>query len=221
MIVEIETPRTYRESVDLFRIGKTEVEANPDGIDFSGPMFELLNATGQFTREAALDFESAAFSLLVDLAPNEQDRKVLELVSGNAMLGRCWLAPPDVPADRLAALRESFWKAVNDPEMQAQAKKRKMPITPIPWEELQARAAQIADTDADVLVNGETGTGKELVARALHETSRRSERNFVAVNCGAVPDNLIVASQGLLVTDENGRLVGALNFQDLLKAGVV
>ncbi|MCP5298285.1 MAG: sigma-54-dependent Fis family transcriptional regulator [Chromatiaceae bacterium] len=56
---------------------------------------------------------------------------------------------------------------------------------------LRQTIAQIADTDADVLVNGETGTGKELVARALHENSRRRERNFVAVNCGAVPDNLI------------------------------
>ncbi|MDJ0739187.1 MAG: sigma-54 dependent transcriptional regulator [Gammaproteobacteria bacterium] len=56
---------------------------------------------------------------------------------------------------------------------------------------LRQLIAQIADTDADVLVNGETGTGKELVARALHENSRRHDRNFVAVNCGAVPDNLI------------------------------
>ena len=56
---------------------------------------------------------------------------------------------------------------------------------------LRQTIAQIADTDADVLVNGETGTGKELVARALHENSRRRERNLGAVNCGAVPDNLI------------------------------
>ena len=56
---------------------------------------------------------------------------------------------------------------------------------------LRATIGQIADTDADVLVTGETGTGKELVARALHENSPRRDRNFVAVNCGAVPDNLI------------------------------
>ncbi len=62
LLIEIETPRTYRESVDLFRIGKHEIEANPDGIDFSGPLFELLNATGQFSREAALDLESTAFA---------------------------------------------------------------------------------------------------------------------------------------------------------------
>ena len=56
---------------------------------------------------------------------------------------------------------------------------------------LRLTIAQIADTDADVLVVGETGTGKELVARALHENSRRRDHNFVAVNCGAVPENLI------------------------------
>jgi len=60
-----------------------------------------------------------------------------------------------------------------------------------PVRRLRQTIAQIADTDADVLVNGETGTGKELVARALHENSRRCDHNFVAVNCGAVPDNLI------------------------------
>jgi len=56
---------------------------------------------------------------------------------------------------------------------------------------LRLTIGQIADTDADVLLIGETGTGKELVARALHENSRRRDHNFVAVNCGAVPDNLI------------------------------
>ncbi len=59
--VEIETPRTYKESVDLFRIGKEEVEANPDGIDFSGPFFETLSTLGMFTRESALDTSSSVY----------------------------------------------------------------------------------------------------------------------------------------------------------------
>jgi tripartite-type tricarboxylate transporter receptor subunit TctC len=89
--------------------------------------------------------------LLVELAPNEKDRKVLELISGNAMLGRCWLAPPGVPAERIAALRDAFWKALHDPQLLASARKRNMPITPIAWQELQDRAAQIADTDDAVI----------------------------------------------------------------------
>lgn len=58
-------------------------------------------------------------------------------------------------------------------------------------QELKETITQIADTEADILLFGETGTGKELVARSLHEQSSRRENNFVAVNCGAVPENLI------------------------------
>lgn len=49
----------------------------------------------------------------------------------------------------------------------------------------------IADTPADILILGETGTGKDLMARYIHEHSNRRDKNFVAINCGAVPENLI------------------------------
>ena len=58
---EFETPHTYKESVDLFRIGKAEIEANPDGIDFSGWFFEGLHTFGLFNREVVLDPESTSF----------------------------------------------------------------------------------------------------------------------------------------------------------------
>jgi hypothetical protein len=59
--IEIETPHTYKESVDLMRIGRTEVDANPDGIDFTGPLFEVLGATGLMTRNSLLDTSSQAY----------------------------------------------------------------------------------------------------------------------------------------------------------------
>src|SRR2546427_289527 len=58
-------------------------------------------------------------------------------------------------------------------------------------EKIVEQIKQVADSPLTVLVEGETGTGKELVARAIHELSARREKPFVAVDCGAIPDTLI------------------------------
>lgn len=72
--------------------------------------------------------------------------------------------------------------------------------------ELREMISHIADTPADILLFGETGTGKELVARSLHEQSSRRTHNFVAINCGAVPENLIESE---LFGHEKGAFSGA------------
>ena len=73
-------------------------------------------------------------------------------------------------------------------------------------ENLRRQVLSLAGFDASVMIHGDTGTGKELVAACLHEYSPRCEGNFVAINCGAVPDNLLESE---LFGHEKGAFTGA------------
>ncbi len=77
---------------------------------------------------------------------------------------------------------------------------------PIQW--VREMMAQVADKDVNVMITGESGTGKEVVARSLHDHSRRSERPFVPVNCGAIPAELMESE---LFGHEKGAFTGAIS----------
>ena len=79
--------------------------------------------------------------------------------------------------------------------------------TSSPLQKVLSLVSKVAPTDATVLVTGETGTGKELVARAIHRRSRRSSRAFVSVNCAAIPRDLIASE---LFGHEKGSFTGAV-----------
>jgi hypothetical protein len=100
--VEFGTPHTLKESVDLFRIGAREVDANPDGLDFSGPMFETLRMTGLFTREGSLD-------------PNGfSARSAMDLVTANMQSGMAYVwqvTPTNTRADQIRAGQD--WVRIN------------------------------------------------------------------------------------------------------------
>lgn len=72
--------------------------------------------------------------------------------------------------------------------------------------DLLSLSRRVADTDATVLINGESGTGKEVLARFLHDNSARNDKPFVAINCAAIPENMLEAT---LFGYEKGAFTGA------------
>lgn len=91
-------------------------------------------------------------------------------------------------------------------EVKKQTAVQKIVGNSLPIQRLKQIIERLAPLDDTILITGETGTGKELAARALHELSRRSARNFVALDCSSIPETLIEAE---LFGHEKGTFTGA------------
>lgn len=148
------------------------------------PRTKVIVVTGHHDMENALRaIEGGAY----DFCQKPADLDVLKVIISRAFFlyglqgGRGpALAPAEARAEVAAGAKTgSGWQGIvgRCPSMQA----------------LFENIAKVAVTNAPVLVTGESGTGKELVARAIHALGQRSSKTFVAINCGAIPDNLLEA----------------------------
>jgi hypothetical protein len=146
---EIDLPRTFQESVNLMRIGHDEIDANPDGVDLGGPLFETLKAIGQLDRTLFADPASSAF---------RQGRSALVTNYGSAT-AFIWLSTPgNMRRDQLAAGRDYV-------RLNLQATAMGLSMHPVSqtlqeYPEMASRFAQV-----HTLLSGNDGSRVQMLAR--------------------------------------------------------
>ena len=89
--------------------------------------------------------------LMLDFAPDEEARQVLKFLVARQVMGRPFMAPPDLPADRAAALRKAFLDTLRDPEFLAEADRPKLEITPVPAERIDALLQEMYAMPPDIV----------------------------------------------------------------------
>ncbi len=160
--------RTYDYALmDLFLEEESSLEAIPLLVRES-PYTKIIIMSAHGTLELAVDaMEKGASSFI----SKTKDPKEL-IASLKEKMGHMPKAGPVVSA---ASPDETYGIIGNSPAIH----------------DVLARIKQVKDIDSTVLITGESGTGKELVARAIHSASNRSTERFEAINCGAIPENLL------------------------------
>ena len=128
------------------------------------------------------------------------------LLDGRGDLLRWYVAATDIDDRKLSEERLQTENVVLREEIDKASMFEEIVGNSRPLQTVLSRVAKVAPTETTVLVTGETGTGKELVARAIHRLSRRSRRAFVSMNCAAVPRDLVASE---LFGHEKGAFTGA------------
>jgi tripartite-type tricarboxylate transporter receptor subunit TctC len=107
-----------------------------------------INILAQLSLEKHPDLPDVP--LLMDFAKTDEQKSILRLIFARQVMGRPFLAPPDLPADRLAALRQAFMDTMKDPDFLAEAEKGQLEITPVTGEDIQKLVEEVYKTPKDI-----------------------------------------------------------------------
>ena len=163
----------------------------PLGAEVFGSLFFLSRLTDSFSEED------------VDFARRVADHLALALSHE-----RLAEAARSQAESREMAARLEAQVATLTRELEARTGQRRVVGQSKQWKDVLAHAARVAHTETTVLLTGESGTGKEVVARFVHHASRRSLGPFIAINCAALPDQLLESE---LFGHERGAFTGAVS----------
>ena len=134
-----------RGEVDMVSSAWNSLRASHKGQIDSGEMIPLIQSGLRRSPEMK------DVPLMQELVTDAKTKKLLEFASAGSASARALLAPPQVPADKIAILREAFDKMVKDPDFLAAAQKRGAEIDPTPGAEVQKYSAQILETPPELV----------------------------------------------------------------------
>ena len=163
----------------------------PLGTDVFGSVFFMARETERFDEQD------------IDYARRVADHLALALSYQRLAV----VARRDAEA-RATAARLEAQVATLTRELEARTGQRRVIGSTKRWKDVLAQAARVAQTETTVLLTGESGTGKEVVARFVHHGSKRSNGPFIAINCAALPDQLLESE---LFGHERGAFTGAVH----------
>jgi formate hydrogenlyase transcriptional activator len=192
----------YGVSLDEWRQRRPEAEIHPDDIDSVKAQFDrALKNGGPFELEMEKRLRAGDGTyrwFLVRYSPLRGDQ---------GQIVRWYIAGTDIEdrkrdEDKLQQENVALREEIDKTSMFEEIVGGSPALTAV-----LSQVTKVAGSESTVLITGETGTGKELVARAIHRRSRRASRAFVAVNCAAIPRDLIASE---LFGHEKGAFTGAL-----------